>query len=85
MVVVKIELWPRGDERQAREIGRVRITNDGTGDSQYGNYDAELAHAGRYAGRPGVWKRGRVGRHYRDLSPYHLVARALAAALRLRF
>lgn len=81
MIVVKIELWPLGDQAQARVIGQARIANDGTGTSELGNYDVALAHAGAYAGKPGVWKRGRVERHRRALSPYHLVARALQAAL----
>lgn len=38
MIVVKIELWPGGDEVQARELERVCIYNDGTGTLEFGNY-----------------------------------------------
>lgn len=29
MLVVKVEVWPHGDERSAREIGRATIVNFG--------------------------------------------------------
>ena len=81
MVVVKIELWPGGDESKCRTIGIAKIANDCTGDSERGNYRVELSHSGSYFGRPGVWRRGRVFDHLRRLSPYHLVLDALKAAL----
>lgn len=81
MIVVKIELWPRGDPNQAREIGRAEIVNDGTGTREKGNYQVRLRHSGRYTGRPGFWKRGAVSGVSRLLSPYHLVMLALGATL----
>jgi hypothetical protein len=81
MVVVKVELWPNGDETKARTIGRIKIANDGTGTLERGNYNVELSHSGRYSNKPGVWKKGKVV-GYRRLaqSPYHLVKMALTAA-----
>lgn len=84
MVVVKIELWPHGDESKARPLGVAMIANDGTGDVKTGSYEVQLAHAGRYFGKPGVWKRGRVESHNRQLSPYHLVLSSLKAALGIK-
>ncbi len=81
MVVVKIELWPGGDQSKARTLGMAMITNDGSGDVATGSYDVELSHSGRYFGRPGCWRRGEVKNHDRQLSPYHLVLSALRAAL----
>jgi hypothetical protein len=81
MVVVKIEIWPHGDESKAREIGRAKIANDNSGTSALGNYEIELSHSGAYAGRPGVWKRGRLSGFFRRSSPYHLVMLALGAVL----
>lgn len=46
MIVVKIELWPFGNRNQARELGRMYITNDGTGDQTTGNYDVAVARKG---------------------------------------
>ena len=31
MIVVKIELWPGGDETRARSMGHAEIANDGSG------------------------------------------------------
>ena len=41
MLVVKLEIWPLGNEAQAREIGRMRIGNVG-GDHDGGEYDVEF-------------------------------------------
>jgi len=84
MLVVKIELWPRGDASRRRVIGRMTITNDGTasdgtGDSQFGNYNVNLGHSGIHADRFGSYRQGKVTNFRRSLSPYHLVARALSA------
>lgn len=81
MVVVKIELWPKGDESKARQIGEVQIINDGTGDLVNGNYKVNVKHGGSYFGKPGNYKSGRVTKFRRLLSPYHLVQRALNSAL----
>jgi len=82
MLVVKLELWATGDPADVQSLGEIRLINDGTGTPQTGNYDVELAHSGRYAGRPGVWKRGRVEGFDRvGPSPYHLLLEALKSAL----
>ena len=49
MVVVRIELWPKGDVEKARLLGLCKISNDGTntGGMEFGNYDVVLSHAGR--------------------------------------
>jgi len=84
MIVVKIELWPFGDHTKSRLLGVCSITNDGTGDLKHGNYNAALSHAGKFINRKGMWKKGRVEHHLRKLSPYHLVYKALKAALKLK-
>lgn len=38
MIVVKVEIWPFGEESEAKEIGRMKIANDGTGSLGLGNY-----------------------------------------------
>ena len=81
MVVVKVELWPKGSEKGAREIARALIWNDGTGDAKVGNYKAALLHSGIFYGKPGFWKRGAIKGHQRMLSPYHLIVKAIAACL----
>lgn len=45
MLVVKLELWPLGDEGAAREIGRATIGNIG-GTSDRGDYAYEVTKDG---------------------------------------
>lgn len=40
MLVVKIEIWPYGDEKAKREIANAKIWNTGTGTIEKGNYDS---------------------------------------------
>ena len=81
MVVVKIEIWPHGDESKAREIGRAQIANVG-GTADVGEYECRLAHAERFAHRSGWWKIGKLsGFKRRTSSPYHLVMLAFGATL----
>jgi len=84
MVVVRIELWPFGREFGKRLLGIATISNDGTGNEKYGNYNVRLSHSGKYSGRKGTWKKGSVEKHRRSLSPYHLLYKALKAALNIK-
>ncbi len=38
MIVLRVEVWPDGDQKRAREIGVVEIANDETGTADRGNY-----------------------------------------------
>jgi len=42
MIRVTVELVPHGDEERKREIGRLEIANDGSGDEETGNYTGRL-------------------------------------------
>ncbi len=81
MLVIKVELWPKGDESRAREIGRGLIANVG-GDAQTGHYEVRLLKSAEYSRNPGdVWKRGRVQGFPRlVLGPWDLLLRGLVAA-----
>lgn len=80
MVVVKLEVWPHGDQSKAYPLGEIQIANDGTGNEVAGNYEVLAKHAGMYYGkRPEPFKRGRVTGFHRKLSPYRLLCRALQA------
>jgi hypothetical protein len=85
MLVIRIELHPKGDASRAEEIGRATIANDGTGTAGVGNYVVKLLKTARYAKAANVgkvWKQGRVEGFARlRLSPYHLVMMAFADAL----
>lgn len=45
MIVVKVELWPRGDGNKAKEIGRMYIANVG-GTQDSGNYEVAVCRRG---------------------------------------
>jgi hypothetical protein len=82
MIQVLIELHPHGDATKARPLGLMLITNDGTGDAEYGNYRYTLSHAGKFFGgtKKEPFKQGRVKKFKRTLSPYRLVQRCLKDA-----
>lgn len=82
MLVIKLELWPQGDQAKARPMGEIRIANDGSGTPEKGNYRVELSHSGMYVGKRGVYRRGRVEGFPRRASVYEILRRALESALR---
>lgn len=85
MIVVKVELWPFGRESDAREIGRARIFNDGTGDARQGNYRVELLKSAEYSPRNAgqIYKRGVVIGFLRKRGPWPLLMLAIKNALDL--
>jgi hypothetical protein len=82
MIVIKIELWPHGDESKCREIGRAIIANIG-GTPEFGVYQAELLKSAEYANSQNVgavYKRGIVeGFSRKSGSPWRLLKLALEA------
>lgn len=76
MLVIRVELWPKGDGRRKKKLGEMRIVNTGTGTHERGNYVAEVDTQ-----RRAVWQVGevegfpRLSRH-----AWYLVAKALTAA-----
>ena len=42
MIVLKIEMWPRGEEAKAYLLGSAHIWNDATGTASTGNYGFKL-------------------------------------------
>lgn len=79
MVVVKIELWPRGDESRKIHLGTATITNDGKGTVLKGDYKVKLSKWGR----PKVaWKVGEVKNFPRTTrGPWDLLYCALRSIL----
>lgn len=50
MIVIRVEIWPQGDQGNAREIANAVIANDGSGTKSVGNYLATFQTApGRLA------------------------------------
>lgn len=80
MLVIKIELWPFGQESKKRELGRAHIINDSTGTLEIGNYKVILFKSEEYsknnAGK--VYKKGEVLSFNRlTESPWQLLKLAL--------
>ena len=76
VIVIRIELWPKGDEKLARTMGVGTIENIGTGSADRGNYRVRLS---KFGGK-GTWKRGYVRDFPRTrLGPWDLLFRALSA------
>lgn len=81
MIVVKIEMYPKGREEGSYPLGVMVITNDGTGTQEAGNYKYTISHAGVHLGkRKEPYKQGRVRGFRRTASPYRLVQRCLKDA-----
>lgn len=47
MIVVKIEMWPKGNESKAREMGRTYIYNAG-GSLTRGDYEVRVCRKGKH-------------------------------------
>ena len=78
MIVVKIELWPGGDPGRCREIGRMTLTNLGTGTEYRGNYIARVMRRGT---EETVQREAAIEGHARKAAPiWHLVQKALDGA-----
>lgn len=79
MIVVTIELWPKGDQARKRHLGTAIITNDATGSEGLGNYRVTLSRRGQ-PDRP--WRLSQVrGFPRQQLGAYDLLYRALAACV----
>jgi hypothetical protein len=76
MLVVKIELWPGGDERSAKMLGIGKIVNDGRGCEKRGSYYFTLRTVRR------VWAIGRVeGFARKSRNAWELLHLCLKAAI----
>ena len=75
MLVVKIELWPYGNENEKEELGRMEIINDGSGTLRRGNYDVRVCRKDNY---DKYVREGRVeGYARKSYSVWELVKRSL--------
>ncbi|EMO53950.1 hypothetical protein [Leptospira noguchii] len=70
MLVVKIEIWPGGDESKKREHSRAYIANDGKTTLEtkgaYGSYDAKFMQSENFNPKK-VWKSSKAERIHRKL------------------
>lgn len=83
MIVIRVEIWPLGDESHKREWGRIHITNDGTGTRESGNYKVRIFKKDNRS----IWKEGRVEGYPRlskALGPHDLLLWCLLATIGYR-
>ena len=94
MLVIKIEMWPRGNHAKARPLGVATIANVG-GDAKVGDYECRLFKSPEYSKnaetRPlhemltkplakETWRKARLNGFPRlRLGPWDLLLRALVA------
>ncbi|MHA1524730.1 MAG: hypothetical protein ACTSY1_10035 [Alphaproteobacteria bacterium] len=86
MIVVTIEKWPNGNSDERRELGRVQITNDLTGDDTSAHYDVQLLQRDGNSMRHKTRKSGRVANFPRakylpEANPFVILLYALRACL----
>lgn len=91
-VYVRVELWPGGDRSKAKLLQEAMIANVG-GNGTRGDYAVKLSHSTTFKGdgfanpaRPTpaeVWREARITNHARNLSPFHLVCKAVGKAIGL--
>lgn len=82
MLVIKIELWPGGDEDLAQELHRGYIWNDATGTLDKGNYQAQFLEKGKKLKGKSIWKKGEIKNFPRKrLLAWDLLALTLIKAL----
>jgi len=76
MLRVKIELVPFGQEKMARKIGQMLITNDGSHPDRpkYGNYQVSVVYENEFQCSTGC-----VLNHLRSAGAWRLVRKALKA------
>lgn len=72
MLVIRMEIWPQGNEQKKETVATATIINDGSGDDRTGNYDVTLYNGKRR------WKTSRVESFPRKkLIGWDILARAL--------
>lgn len=74
MLEIKIDLVPYGNEKFRRNIGKIEIANDGTGDFKIGNYKYKLVDGS-------VIISGELKDHNRMQSVFRLLQSVLNKAL----
>lgn len=84
MIVVKVELWPGGDPKRARDLGTATIANV-SALGEHSDYEVRLLKGAEYSNRPGtLYKAGKVisfPRTDKRWGPWELLALALEATV----
>jgi len=79
MIVITVEMWPKGYKKNKYEIAKATITNDGKGNHIIGNYKYKIWEYGKIIGE------GRLKGFYRVLGVWNLFFRVLRKTLKGSF
>jgi len=82
MLVLKLEIWPKGDKTKARTVGEATLSNIG-GDERTGDYEFEIEETA-FGEMPARASKGHIYHHDRMLGAWVLVHRMLGYFLRHR-
>lgn len=89
MVYIKVEMWPGGNQKEARTLGEALITNVG-GTDTYGDYTYTLSKFGGFetglmskvASVKTTWKKGKIFQFRRKTrGPWDLILTVLKDAI----
>jgi hypothetical protein len=80
MLVLKLEIWPKGDETKARVVGEATLSNVG-GDELAGDYEFEIEETA-FGAMPARASKGHIYHHTRARGAWRLVHRMLSYFLR---
>ena len=82
MLVIKVELWPGGEEEASQTVGIMQIVNDESGSYGKGNYDTRIL---KWEKINESWKEGHgEGFPRAKLGHWDLVYRALGSMIGYR-
>lgn len=82
MIVIRIEMWPRGRPERKYHLGTAVLTNDGTGTGHVGHYKFQIGRRGVEDIRARPWRTGEVKNFPRQrLGVWDLLFRALKDAI----
>lgn len=85
MIVVKVELWPKGDGNRSKELGRAYIANTGTGSKNRADYKVAVCRKGTktcpWTGKTKAIREGTVTNYPRlSYNMWRLIIRSLLSA-----
>jgi hypothetical protein len=78
MIYVRIELWPFGNQKEARLIGEVVVANVG-GDHEHGEYEVRVSQEGGFRAEPyklnSMTQSGKIRLRVKDPAPSSVMSK----------
>lgn len=77
MLVIKLELWPMGSEKNKRELGRIDLWNNLKGTREYGSYEFTVTEDASPFNAGPLFEKGSIDDHPRRSYGWDVVKKAL--------